>query len=77
MRHRFLYTDNPDKTNFNSKIRPELDKLSKKEKTDMIDLAIEYSMSREQEKEFLRAPLGYDLDDIIYGKDFTAFDYVI
>lgn len=72
LRHHFLY---PDRTNFDSKIRPELDKLSKKEKTDMIDLVVEYAMPRK--KEILKTPFEYDLDDIIYGKDFSEFDYVI
>lgn len=71
LRHHFLY---PDRTNFDSKIRPELDKLSKKEKTDMIDLVVEYAMPRK--KEILKTPFEYDLDDIIYGKDFTKEDYI-
>jgi len=72
LRHHFLY---PDRTNFDSKIRPELDKLSKKEKTDMIDLTVEYCMSREKE-EFLGTPFRYSLEELIYGKDFAKEDYV-
>lgn len=75
LRHHFLYSS---KVNFNSKIKPEFDKLSREEKTDTIDLTVEYFMSQEQHKgEFLRRPFIFDLDDIIYGKDFSEFDYVV
>lgn len=75
LRHNFVY---PDRANFNLKIKPEIDKLSKKEKTDMVDLSVEYLMSKGVKGAFntMGIPLVNDLHYIMYGKDFTKEDYI-
>lgn len=75
LRYHFRYLD---ETNFSSKIKPEIDKLSKEEKTDMIDSAVEYLRSEEKKgRPNQSAALANNLHYIIYGKGFTERNYLI